>query len=49
MRRVKLGEEVAELERLYRDTSQADICTRCRIILVSNQGLSPPYIILAGF
>ncbi len=36
--------EIQELEQLYRDTKNADVRTRCDMILLSNEGLSPPKI-----
>jgi len=36
--------EKSALKRLYRATKDADIRTRCEMILLSNQGLSPPQI-----
>lgn len=36
--------EIQQLEQLYRDTRDADVRTRCDMILLSNQGLSPPKI-----
>jgi transposase len=36
--------EIQELEQLYRDTKNADARTRCAMILLSNEGLSPPKI-----
>lgn len=36
--------EMQELEQLYRDTKDADVRTRCQMILLSNEGLSPPKI-----
>ena len=36
--------EIQELEQLYRDTRNADVRTRCDMILLSNKGLSPPKI-----
>lgn len=36
--------EIQELEQLYRDTKNADVRTRCEMILLSNEGLSPPKI-----
>lgn len=37
-------EEVTALEELYRQTKQADVRSRCQMILRSNEGLSPPQI-----
>jgi len=40
-RQVRLKkDELLDLERLYKDTSRADIRTRCQIILLSGDGLS---------
>lgn len=36
--------EIQQLEQLYRDTKNADVRTRCDMILSSNEGLSPPEI-----
>jgi transposase len=36
--------EIQELKQLYRDTKNADVRTRCDMILLSNKGLSPPKI-----
>jgi transposase len=36
--------EIQQLEQLYRDTKDADVRTRCGMILLSNEGLSPPEI-----
>lgn len=36
--------EVQELERLHQDAKNADVRTRCDMILMSNKGLSPPKI-----
>ena len=36
--------EIQQLEQLYRDTKNADVRTRCQMILLSNEGLSPPAI-----
>lgn len=36
--------EIQQLEQLYRDTKDADVRTRCDMILLSNEGLSPPEI-----
>ena len=36
--------EIQELEQLYRDTKDADVRTRCDMILMSNTRLSPPQI-----
>jgi transposase len=36
--------EIQKLEHLYRDTRDADVRTRCDMILLSGQGLSPPRI-----
>jgi putative transposase len=38
------GEEVSALERLHRETNDADVRSRCDMILLSNDGLSPPQI-----
>jgi putative transposase len=38
------GEEVSALERLHRETNTADVRSRCDMILLSNDGLSPPQI-----
>jgi transposase len=38
------SKEIQQLEQLYRDTKDADVRTRCDMILLSNQGLSPPEI-----
>lgn len=37
-------EEKVALERLHRQTEDADIRSRCDMILLSNEGLSPPQI-----
>ena len=37
-------DEVAALEDLHRRTNEADVRSRCEMILLSNQGLSPPKI-----
>jgi len=37
-------QEIQKLEQLYRDTKDADVRTRCDMILLSNEGLSPPEI-----
>jgi transposase len=37
-------DEVKALERLHRETNDADVRTRCDMILLSNEGLSPPKI-----
>jgi transposase len=34
------GSEVADLDRSYRTTSNADLRTRCQIILLSSEGFS---------
>jgi transposase len=36
--------EIQQLEQLYRDTKDANVRTRCDMILLSNEGLSPPEI-----
>lgn len=36
--------ELAALEKLYRQTNEADVRSRCQMILLSNEGLSPPRI-----
>jgi putative transposase len=36
--------EVKALEHLHRETNDADVRTRCDMILLSNDGLSPPQI-----
>ncbi len=36
--------ELDALETLYRQTSQADVRSRCQMILLSNEGRSPPHI-----
>jgi len=36
--------EVADLDRAYRATNNADLRTRCQIILLSNEGFSTPQI-----
>jgi transposase len=38
------NKEIQQLEQLYRDTKDADVRTRCDMILLSNEGLSPPEI-----
>ena len=38
------GEETQALEHLHRDTKDADVRSRCDMILWSNAGLSPPQI-----
>ena len=38
------NQEVQALERLHRDTDDADVRSRYDIILWSNEGLSPPQI-----
>lgn len=38
------SEEIAALEELYRQTKDADVRSRCQMILLSNEGLSPPQI-----
>jgi transposase len=38
------AKEIQELKQLYRDTKNADVRTRCDMILLSNEGLSPPKI-----
>ncbi len=38
------GEEIAALERLHRQTEDANVRSRCDMILLSNEGLSPPRI-----
>lgn len=37
-------DEIKSLERLHRETNDADIRSRCDMILWSNEGLSPPKI-----
>lgn len=37
-------EEIRALERLHRETDDADVRSRCDMILWSNEGLSPPQI-----
>jgi transposase len=37
-------DEIKALERLHRETNDADIRSRCDMILCSNEGLSPPKI-----
>lgn len=37
-------DEVEALERLHRETNDADVRSRCDMILLSNDGLSPPQI-----
>jgi transposase len=37
-------DEVEALERLHRETNDADVRSRCDMILLSNNGLSPPWI-----
>ena len=36
--------EIQELEQLYRETKNANVRTRCDMILLSNEGWSPPKI-----
>jgi len=36
--------EIQQLEQLYRDTKDANVRTRCDMILLPNEGLSPPEI-----
>lgn len=36
--------ELQQLKQLYRNTKDADVRTRCDMILLSNEGLSPPKI-----
>lgn len=36
--------EVNALEGLYRQTNEANVRSRCQMILLSNEGLSPPQI-----
>ncbi len=36
--------ELAALEKHYRQTNEADVRSRCQMILLSNEGLSPPKI-----
>ena len=38
------GEETKALNRLHRETNDADVRSRCDMILLSNVGLSPPQI-----
>jgi transposase len=38
------SEELAALQELYRQTKDADVRSRCQMILLSNDGLSPPAI-----
>jgi len=38
------GDEVKALQRLHRETNDANVRTRCDMILLSNDGLSPPKI-----
>lgn len=38
------NDEVTELEELHRRTKDADVRSRCQMILLSNEGLSPPQI-----
>jgi transposase len=38
------AKEQAALEELYRRTRKADVRSRCQMILLSNEGLSPPKI-----
>ena len=38
------GEEVSALLQLHRETNDADVRSRCDMILLSNEGLSPPQI-----
>ena len=38
------AEELDALETLYRQTSEADVRSRCQMILLSNEGRSPPRI-----
>lgn len=37
-------EELTALEEFYRQTKDADVRSRCQMILLSNEGLSPPQI-----
>lgn len=37
-------EEVRALVKLHRETNDADVRSRCDMILLSNEGLSPPKI-----
>lgn len=37
-------EEIVGLEELYRQTKEADVRSRCQMILLSNEGRSPPQI-----
>ena len=37
-------EEIKALEQLHRETDDADVRSRCDMILWSNEGLSPPWI-----
>ena len=39
-----LDKEIQQLEQLYRDTKDANIRSRCDMVLLSNEGLSPPEI-----
>jgi transposase len=39
-----LAKELNALEGLYRRTNEADMRSRCQMILLSNEGLSPPQI-----
>jgi transposase len=41
---IRSRRERQELEQLYRDTKNADVRARCEMILLSNEGLSPPKI-----
>jgi len=36
--------ELATLEKFYRQTNEANVRSRCQMILLSNEGLSPPKI-----
>lgn len=38
------SDEVQALKRLHRETDEADVRSRCDMILLSNDGLSPPQI-----
>ena len=38
------GEEIQALEQLHRQTDEADVRSRCDMVLWSNEGLSPPQI-----
>jgi transposase len=38
------AQEVKSLEQLHRETNDADVRSRCDMILLSNEGLSPPQI-----